>query len=151
MEHELDEAEDEDEGAQAHEVIDVDNYSDGTAAKDPLWPKKTVLTHPLAIDCLLQFLNSKHLYNIVTRNMNCYSTSMVESFNSLIIVYAPKRKHFGARGMKARVGMAVLDWNENVGRLSHVTKNGRRYTKHREKTYKWQAEALNQAFGVMLW
>ena len=133
-----------------YEVVEA-TLHDGTEAKDPLWPKKTVLTHPLAIDCLMLFLISKHLYNIVTRNVNCFSTSMVESFNSLITVYAPKRKHFGAIWMKSRVGMALLDWNENVGRLQHVTKSGRRYTNHRHKTYKWQQTALTSAFGVMLW
>ena len=123
---------------------------DGKEAKDPFWPKKHLLTHPLAIDTLMQFLNSKQLRNIVTKNVNCFSTSMVESFNSLINVYAPKRNHFG-KSMKARVGMAALDWNENVGRVIHETKEGRRYTKHRDKTYKWQQVALNSAFGVMLW
>lgn len=123
---------------------------EGMAAVDPFWTNRQTLTHPLAIDTLLTFLNSKRLHAIVSKNQNCYSTSMVESFNSLVTVYAPKRRSYRV-GMKARVGMAILDWNENIGRLQHETQNGRRYTKHREKTYSWQQTALDRVFGRTLW
>lgn len=126
---------------------DDDDYTD----TDPFQPKKNVLTHPLAIECLLEFVNCKHLETIISKNMNCYSTSMVESFNSMIRIYAPKRWHF-SKSMKARAGMATLYWNENVSRVTHESKNtGRRYTNHREKTFMWQQEALDRVFGASLW
>jgi hypothetical protein len=123
----------------------VKNYT------DPLQPNTGVLTHPLAIACLSSFLNSKRIAGIVKGNCNCLSTSMIESFNSLICVYAPKRMGFTS-SMKARQGMAVLDWNENVGRLIHTSdKTGRRWTDHRSKTYLWQQRVLDRSLGDTLW
>jgi hypothetical protein len=118
---------------------------------DPLQPNTSVLTHPLAIECLVAFINSKRIGTIVKGNCNCLSTSMIESFNSLICVYAPKRMGFTS-SMKARQGMAVLDWNENVGRLIHTSdKTGRRWTDHRSKTYMWQQRVLDRGLGDSLW
>lgn len=118
---------------------------------DPLQPKPHVLTHPIAIECLIAFVNSSKVQKMLTKNCNCRSTSMVESYNSLICVYAPKRKHC-SKSHKAHVGMATLDWNENIGRTVFESgKTGRLYVRHRDKTYSWQQSVMLDMLGEVLW
>ena len=49
-------------------------------------------------------------------------TGNVEVFNSVLLAYAPKRIEFDHRYMDARVKLAVLDFNENIGRNQAVIK-----------------------------
>ena len=43
-------------------------------------------------------------------------TGALENLNSLILVYAPKRLDFDPPGYNARVQLAIIDHNRNVGR-----------------------------------
>ena len=45
-----------------------------------------------------------------------YHTGSVEVFHSLLLAYAPKRQEFDLNTMNARVQLAILDHNNNVGR-----------------------------------
>ena len=128
-----------------------EDIEDTTENTDPNWPRKNVLTHPIAIKCLMAFLNSKKLRTLMTKHVNCRSTSMIESFNAVIHKYAPKRFHFD-KSYKARVGMATLDWNETQrNRTVREAKSGRRYVQHRDKTYYWQQEMLSRMGNYLRW
>ena len=127
---------------------DIDEMADDT---DPLQPKSSVLTHPIAIDCMMAFLNSTKLDTLMKKHINCKSTSMIESFNAVVHKYAPKRFHFD-KTYKARVGMATLDWNETQrNRTVRESKSGNRYVSHRDKTYHWQQEMLARMGNYLRW
>ena len=40
----------------------------------------------------------------------CRDTSWVESFNHMLLIYVPKRIHFGTATFLMRMNLAVLDW-----------------------------------------
>jgi len=48
----------------------------------------------------------------------------LEVFHNEILKFAPKRLHFHRDSMIARVQLAILDHNENVGRAKALTKEG---------------------------
>ncbi|XP_077990951.1 uncharacterized protein LOC144445284 [Glandiceps talaboti] len=51
-------------------------------------------------------------------------TGNLEVFHGMLLKYCPKRDHFSYEGMRARLQLAVLDHNENVGREQATTKDG---------------------------
>ncbi|XP_049525452.1 uncharacterized protein LOC125946402 isoform X2 [Dermacentor silvarum] len=51
-------------------------------------------------------------------------TSSLESFNSLLIYFAPKSVAYSPDGMKARSQLAVLHFNENASRHQACTRKG---------------------------
>ena len=55
-------------------------------------------------------------------------TGNLEVFHSVLLSYAPKRLEFDNRYMSARVKLAILDYNENVGRGQAVIKKSRKNT-----------------------
>ena len=74
-----------------------------------------------------------------------YHTGDIKVFHSLITSYAPKRQHFELNVMNARVQLAILDHNNNVGRKQAVVKKERKGSrKLGEKKWKFVSSKLNQ-------
>ncbi|XP_078690674.1 uncharacterized protein LOC144921496 [Branchiostoma floridae x Branchiostoma belcheri] len=76
----------------------------------------------------------KKLCNDIMRLSPGHQTSYLEAFHSLILHFAPKMYHFTYRGMKSRVALAALHFNENAHRSQAHTKDGRsRFSIHYPK------------------
>lgn len=58
------------------------------------------------------------------RCSNFLHTSELESFHSTILKFAPKRISFDEGPFKSRVKLAILDFNENIGRSQQLTSSG---------------------------
>jgi len=85
--------------------------------------------------------NLKEMHHLT----NPYHTGSVESFNSLINMYAPKRQEFSLNVMDARVKLAVLDHNCNVGRKQSVIKRKIKIgAEIGEKKWKFQCSRLSK-------
>jgi hypothetical protein len=63
----------------------------------------------------------------------CRSTALVEALHGLSNKYAPKRIHYGIKRFSARKGLAVLDWNENMGNMKDTTIKASSHISHKPK------------------
>ncbi|XP_078583012.1 uncharacterized protein LOC144865863 [Branchiostoma floridae x Branchiostoma japonicum] len=77
-------------------------------------PSKVLLKDEKSIEAYRQFLKSTEIYKNAENYVMCRDTFMVESFNNVVLIYAPKRIHFGKVNFDMRTQLAVLDWNTNV-------------------------------------
>ncbi len=68
--------------------------------------------------------NKKLLADIKRLSQFCH-TGNLENYNSVVLKYAPKRQHFHYRGMQARLQLAALDHNHNIGRAAAKDKSGK--------------------------
>jgi len=132
---------------------DDDDDNDGgvfvdAAPHDPFQPVDLQLTHPLAIKVFKLFIGKAKVAAILRKQSYCVNTCFVESFHNVILTYAPKRKHF-SKTYAARVGLATLDWNENIERLHIETESGA--TRLPEKTFKFQKDLLAQVHPHIRW
>ena len=106
------------------------------------------VTHRALKEWLRKTFTPKYVEFLMLARMN-YS---VETFNSLINKYAPKRIHYHATH-RGRLACAELDWNENISRQplkivtrkTSVSNNVRirplKVRKLPRKTHTWKAEA----------
>ena len=78
--------------------------------------------------------NKKLLKDIEKLSQFCHTGSL-ESYHAMLLKYVPKRQHYSHAGMNARLQLAALDHNHNVGRLVAVKKDG--------------SEILSQVFSKM--
>ena len=53
------------------------------------------------------------LVNFLSLFLQCRDTFMIEAFHNVILVYAPKRNHFGNEMFTCRLNLAVIDWVSN--------------------------------------
>ncbi|XP_066272311.1 uncharacterized protein [Branchiostoma lanceolatum] len=71
-----------------------------------------------------KILMRKKLLNDLRRLSPAYQTSYLEAFHSLILHFAPKMYHFSYQGMKCRVTLAALHFNENAHRVQARKSDG---------------------------
>ncbi|PIK53296.1 hypothetical protein BSL78_09824 [Apostichopus japonicus] len=69
-----------------------------------------------------------------------HQTSSVEGFHSVVIHFAPKMTHLGYKGMKSRLHLAALHYNENASRAQSRCKDGSeryavKFPKHKKGGY----------------
>ena len=69
---------------------------------------------------VIEVISAPKLLKIVCKLTKACHASQLESFHSLCTKYAPKRQEFDYEIMDARIKMAVMDHNENVGRNQAV-------------------------------
>ena len=66
----------------------------------------------------------KTLLNDMKQLTKFCHTGSLENFHAVILKWAPKRVHFSYNGMRARVQLACLSHNANIGRAHAKTKEG---------------------------
>jgi hypothetical protein len=81
-------------------------------------PSKVTLREQAAIDAYEKALKQTQIYRYAESYCRCRDTFWVESFNHQLLMYLPKRIHFGTSTFNMRMNLAVLDWNENVQRAA---------------------------------
>ena len=96
---------------------------------------------------LAEIVNDKQLVqNVVKLNHFCHTGSL-ENFHSVMLKWCPKRIHFTYEGMRARVQLASLCYNENVGHKQATTDKGRLRFKAvlTKTTGHWVAKKISEA------
>ncbi|XP_064639095.1 uncharacterized protein LOC135494756 [Lineus longissimus] len=71
-----------------------------------------------------QILQNKVVLKAVSRLSSDGQTSGLEGFHSTVNHFAPKMYHFGYQGMKSRLEMAAIHFNENGGKNQKKTRDG---------------------------
>jgi len=69
-------------------------------------------------------ITSKHLIKDIPKLSNEHQTSLVEVLHKVDIYFAPKHTHFFYQGMKARLQIAALHFNENANKPQRKLKHG---------------------------
>ena len=97
---------------------------------------------------LHEIVTNKKFTKDIRRLRMFIHTSALESFHSTMLKYVPKRLHFHQHSYQARVALAVLDHNLNVGRESEdqktkvewrkPTKRWVRRLVYKQKSYEWR-------------
>ncbi|XP_068684450.1 uncharacterized protein [Montipora foliosa] len=77
---------------------------------------KKLLTESRAIAAYKKAIMGTSIYRHATDYMRCRETFWIETLHTVMLIYVPKRIHFGDNTYNMRVELAVLDWNENVNR-----------------------------------
>lgn len=81
-------------------------------------PSTLLLKDAVAIDLLTKFIRSTTVYKSAQDFVRSKDTFYVESFNNTVLMYLDKRIHYKNETYDLRQSLAVLDWNEHVGRAS---------------------------------
>ena len=55
-------------------------------------------------------IHTRLIRRIYLLSLQCRDTFYIESFHVVVLIYAPKRIHFGDGTYKMRVNLAILDW-----------------------------------------
>jgi hypothetical protein len=84
------------------------------------WLKKGSNAH----EALINVVKDTRLVSDIRKLTKACHTGAIESFNSSMLRYAPKRTHFSLRGMIARTQLAVISHNANLNRPQAVDKQG---------------------------
>ena len=69
---------------------------------------------------LMTLLEKKYLMSALRLPNHGMHTGNLENLHSLILAYAPKRLDFDPPGYRARVQLAIIDHNRNVGRATEI-------------------------------
>ena len=124
---------------------------------DPYQPVESVLTHPLAIRVLIEYLDSGKLERTVQMHEDCQSTHNVESLHAAFLTYRPKRSHY-PKTHDARIFLGAMDWNENITREHKVVNKKKTSTyahKRRrcktKKTFKFMDAVADYALSFGVW
>lgn len=100
-------------------------YSASFCHNEAYQPSKVPLKDPAAIAVFEKALKDTMIYKHAQFYCRCRDTFWIESFNHQLLTYIPKRIHFHTSTFKMRMSLALMDWNENVGRevssLRHYT------------------------------
>ena len=75
-------------------------------------------------DGLKKIIETKMLVNDIKKCSSHGQTSAVEGYHSLVNHFAPKMHHFSFNGMKSRLFLAAMHYNENSGREQQQNKEG---------------------------
>ncbi len=113
-------------------------------------PIESVLTHPLAIQCLVDHLNSSETANSIRKHVDCETTCFVESLHNVYRIYRDKRKHYH-KTHDARIYLGAMDWNENITREQKKAKISGRKRNSGSKTYKFMDDVVDAALSKGLW
>ncbi|KAG0435802.1 hypothetical protein HPB47_018316 [Ixodes persulcatus] len=81
-------------------------------------PSTLLVKDPVAIDLLTNFIKSTTVYKHAHDFVRSKDTFYVESFNNTVLMYLDKRIHYQNETYNLRQSLAMLDWNEHVGRTS---------------------------------
>ena len=105
----------------------------GRGVRSKKWLKKG----SLAVAKLEEELLKPRLVKDICKMSADATTSNLEAYHSLMLQYAPKCRTYGFLGMQARMRMAAIHYNHNVGRRQAVNKKGElqytlKYTKYKE-------------------
>ncbi|XP_065894356.1 uncharacterized protein [Dysidea avara] len=84
--------------------------------------KKWFKRHTKASEKLTSLLTKPTHLKDMTRLSGAHQTSSLESFHNVVINFAPKAVAFSYKGMKSRLKLAALHFNENSDRPQAVTK-----------------------------
>ncbi len=76
-------------------------------------------------DALEKIVLDKALIKDIANSSAFGQTSQVEGYHSLINQFAPKMYHFSFLGMKTRLLLAAMHYNENAGRPQCQNKKGK--------------------------
>ena len=79
-------------------------------------PSLKIITDPFAVNLLSSFIKSSVVYKNTNDYVQSRDTYHVESFNNTCLIYLDKRIHYQNEMYGLRINLAVLDWNEHVGR-----------------------------------
>ncbi|XP_040062266.1 uncharacterized protein LOC120837133 [Ixodes scapularis] len=106
-----------------------------------------LIKDPVAVELLTKFIKSTTVYKFAQDFVHSKNTFFVESFNNtVLIVYLDKRIHYKNENYDLRQSLAVLDWNEHVGRehtsVYHIEEcrhpgQARRKEKYAKKSYRF--------------
>ncbi|XP_040066855.1 uncharacterized protein LOC120840405 [Ixodes scapularis] len=81
-------------------------------------PSTLLVKDPVALDLLTNFIKSTTVYKHAHDFVRSKDTFYVESFNNTELMYLDKRIHYQNETYNLRQSLAMLDWNEHVGRTS---------------------------------
>jgi len=101
---------------------------------------------------LEEVVYNKNLLRDIVKLTEYHHTGNLEVFHSLLLKYAPKRKHFSYQGMVGRTQLAVMDHNTNSDRQQATSKGENRYKVVFPKNRKtWVAKPIPQekSFGFV--
>lgn len=73
---------------------------------------------------LQEMVFDKRMIKSLRRCCDFLHTSEVESFHSALLRFLPKPKKLDKEAFDARTQMAIMHFNENIGRPSRLTKTG---------------------------
>ncbi|CAN7979092.1 unnamed protein product [Ixodes persulcatus] len=79
-------------------------------------PSALLIKDPVAEKLLSSFLRSTTIFKNAEDYIQAKDTHYVESFNNAMLIYLDKRIHYFDNSYNLRQSLAVLDWNEHVGR-----------------------------------
>ena len=79
-------------------------------------PSRYIITDENAAQFLSKAVKSTFIYKNPVKYAFCRDTHYIESFHNSILAYMDKRVHFQIQMYNLRIGLAILDWNENVNR-----------------------------------
>ena len=91
-----------------------------------------------------KIINDKRTLADLPKLSQPYHTGNIEVFNSVINMYAAKRKEFDSHVMDARVKLAAIDFNENVNREHSTVKKARKGSS-KEGEKKWKIQCTRQS------
>ena len=103
-------------------------------------------------------LHGLYLYKTPHKYTECMSTHYVESFNNVVLVYIDKRIHFRNTMYLIKIGLSILDWNENVDRpatsVRHYMEAGMDMNRQGKrvltaKTFRFVAEIWEESLEVL--
>ncbi|XP_029828908.2 uncharacterized protein LOC115314048 [Ixodes scapularis] len=79
-------------------------------------PTTLLIQDPFAEELLFSFVRSTTIFRNAEDYVEAKDTYHVESFNNSMLIYLDKRVHYLDDTYNLRQRLAVLDWNEHVGR-----------------------------------
>jgi hypothetical protein len=107
---------------------------------------------------LLEILGKTIVFNDFKKVALESATSVVESFNSLQLRYAPKRKYYNLLGLERQTRLAVMHWNAVQKAERGVVaeywseskaRGERRFIKRKELVeHPWKAELVSRAVAL---
>lgn len=78
--------------------------------------KAMVIQDQFVEELLFSFVRSTTLFKNAEDYVQAKDTYHVESFNNSMLIYLDKRMHHLDNTYNLRQGLALLEWNEHVGR-----------------------------------
>lgn len=112
---------------------------------------KLPLTDEKAESALMEFMKKLRVYKQAERYCQCMDTHFVESFNNAVLQYVDKRICFGKEAYKLRIALAMIDWNEHVGRPATSVRHIEEATNPRRRAGIPNLTQKTNAFKKVIW
>ena len=77
---------------------------------------RILIKNSTAVALLEKCIQGLYIYKHPGKYIHSMDTHYVESFNNAVLMYIDKRVHYHNSMYNIRIGLAILDWNENVDR-----------------------------------